>query len=263
MLIAGKRESLPIFRGTPPAFLLEARQWIFVSHASADLEAARMVRNHLEAKGASPLLFSLKSLTRAREFWPLIEKEIAARTFFVYCESEAAQKSEWVIRERAAVARLSKRHPKRIAHIRVDCGELDYPALDRFLTRTRVLIAFDKHDTDAVRPFSDVLGALGFRVVLSIISDDPIADADLTSQLGKAAAEGPIVGFVGNRPSHNFEKWFNCARSVGTDTNGTRIVTLSRPTSARFSNYIDAANVLDAWKMPRRAPYILARELLS
>ncbi len=46
--------------------------WIFVSHSSEDMKAVRVVRNYLEEKGASPLLFHLMALTTAEEFWPLI-----------------------------------------------------------------------------------------------------------------------------------------------------------------------------------------------
>src|SRR5262245_8191750 len=76
--------------------------WIFVSHASDDLERAREVRNYLESKGASPLLFHLKALANPEEFWPIIEREIAARNFFLYCQSAIADKRDWVCREREA-----------------------------------------------------------------------------------------------------------------------------------------------------------------
>ena len=79
------------------------RTLIFVSHASADIKMVRQVRNYLEERDTIPLLFHLVALTNAEEFWPLIEREILARNFFLYCESEAAERSQWVQRERHAV----------------------------------------------------------------------------------------------------------------------------------------------------------------
>ena len=79
------------------------RAWVFVSHSSKDLARVRQVRNYLERKGASPILFHLRALQDPEDFWPLIKKEIAARNFFLYCESPAAAASEWVQREREVV----------------------------------------------------------------------------------------------------------------------------------------------------------------
>ncbi len=64
--------------------------WIFVPHASDDLQRYES-RNYLESKGASPLLFHLKALSQPEEFWPIIEREIAARNFFLYCQSAIAE----------------------------------------------------------------------------------------------------------------------------------------------------------------------------
>ena len=100
-------------------------RWIFVSHASDDLVQVRKVRNYLEEKGASPLLFHLLALNEPEEFWPIIAKEIEARNFFLYCESEIARTREWVGRERAAVEAVRKTKAVRIGSIRVDGAELD------------------------------------------------------------------------------------------------------------------------------------------
>jgi hypothetical protein len=99
--------------------------WIFVCHASADLANVRRVRNYLESKDASPLLFHLKALTDPVEFWPLIEREIQARNFFLYCDSPAAQASHWVKREREAVEAARRERPIRIGKVRVDEPEID------------------------------------------------------------------------------------------------------------------------------------------
>ncbi len=50
--------------------------------------------DYLESKNAAPLLFHLIALTNPEEFLPLIEREIQARSFFLYCESRAAKSAE-------------------------------------------------------------------------------------------------------------------------------------------------------------------------
>jgi hypothetical protein len=55
------------------------RAWVFVSHSSKDLVQVRQVRNYLEERDASPILFHLLALQAPEEFWPLIDREIEAR----------------------------------------------------------------------------------------------------------------------------------------------------------------------------------------
>lgn len=111
----------------------EQKSWIFVSHASADLANARRVRNLVEERGASPLLFYLMALEDPEEFWPIIEREIRARNFFLYCESPSAKLSSWVRKERAAVEKARLEYPKCIGTIPVDGPEIDEHAIDEFL----------------------------------------------------------------------------------------------------------------------------------
>src|SRR5262249_6395388 len=107
--------------------------WIFVSHSSEDLAHVRRVRNYMEEQGASPLLFHLRALQHPGEFWPLIKREIAARNFFLYCQSHAAAKSPWVKKERAAVRAISKSRKVRIGSVQVDRPEIDRKGLELFL----------------------------------------------------------------------------------------------------------------------------------
>jgi hypothetical protein len=95
---------------------------------------------YLEPKDAAPLLFHLKALTDPAEFWPLIEREIRARNFFLYCESPAAQASDWVKRKREAVEAARRERPIRIGEVRVDRSEIDATQLDDFLSKIRVFL---------------------------------------------------------------------------------------------------------------------------
>ena len=87
--------------------------WIFISHSSKDIEKIRSIRNEFEKWGQNPLAFHLKCLntdTKENEefLFDLIKKEIEARNWFVYCESESAQNSKYVQLEREYVDKLGK-----------------------------------------------------------------------------------------------------------------------------------------------------------
>ncbi len=87
--------------------------WIFISHSSADIEKIRIIRNEFEKYGQNPLAFYLKCLNDntkegKEELFDLIKREIAARDWFVYCESESATKSSYVQMERNYVEECKK-----------------------------------------------------------------------------------------------------------------------------------------------------------
>ena len=138
--------------------------WVFVSHSSADLHRVREVRNYLEDKGTSPLIFHLLSLKKPDEFWPIIKREISERNFFLYCDSESDRLSKWVARERRTVETVRKRRPIRIGHVQVDVETIDTSALDAFVADVRAYIAYVRSDAEVVRHFVDALQASGFLV---------------------------------------------------------------------------------------------------
>jgi hypothetical protein len=176
----------------------EKTAWIFVSHASADLKQVREVRNYLESRGGAPLLFHLKALTQPEEFWPIIEREIAARNFFLYCESSNAERSEWVQRERQTVEAVRKQRSVRIGSIRVDQDALETGHLDRFLADTRVFPTYSHKDRVLVQPFIQAIRDAGFQV-FDALTDMPLAvdfRRQVAQEIDNAAANGWIVGFV-------------------------------------------------------------------
>lgn len=88
--------------------------WIFLSHSSADIEKVRMIRNAFERHHQNPLAFHLKCLRTdtkkgCRELESLIQREINARDWFVFCESEDARKSSYVNMEKDYVIKCGKK----------------------------------------------------------------------------------------------------------------------------------------------------------
>ena len=86
--------------------------YIFVSHSHNDLKKVRLIRNYLEDREIEPILFYLHCMKDGsqkdmEDLWNLIKREIDARDWVLYLDSESARKSEWVQNE-IEYARQSK-----------------------------------------------------------------------------------------------------------------------------------------------------------
>jgi hypothetical protein len=182
--------------------------WVFVSHASADLVKVRKVRNFMEDRGESPILFYLRALTRSELFWPLIEQEIASRNFFLLCDSVAARASEWVTRERKAVAMIAHQHPIRVGRISLDEPEIDFEEIERFLVHARVYVIYpDKLDVSPVYRMLEqagygVLGGIHYPEGLRGLSESPAAE-DVSYEVARTARSGWLMLFVDQEMASN------------------------------------------------------------
>jgi hypothetical protein len=235
----------------------DQKAWIFVSHASADLEKVRHVRNLLEERGASPLLFYLMALENPEEFWPIIEREITARNFFLYCESPAAELSYWVQKERAAVEKARREHPKSVGVIRVDGPEIDEHALDEFVARTRVFPSYANRDHTLVAPFLSALTLAGFAVY------DKEAYVNFTSTIGEEmlgiAKNGWIVAFISQS---SLESPYVGVEMGHALTLGTKFVpVLLEPVPLPPS--LETLRCFDAYSDPASAPFAFTKYLLD
>lgn len=88
--------------------------WIFLSHSSKDIEKVRLIRNAFEEHGQNPLAFHLRCLNTDTEegrieLDSLIKREIDAREWFVFCESEAASESYYVNIEKDYIKSTGKK----------------------------------------------------------------------------------------------------------------------------------------------------------
>lgn len=172
--------------------------WIFVSHASADLIRVREVRNYLEGLGAAPLLFHLRALAQPEEFWPLIKREIMARNFFLFCESEAATQSIWVQRERAVVKPLAASGTVKVGTISVQGMELDLEKLRQFVSRTRCYVSYSRIDSAKAELVGQALRNAGFQTFVD--NEDLKTGVDwakqLETEIGHAAQFGFVVAII-------------------------------------------------------------------
>ena len=234
--------------------------WVFVSHARADLPRVRQVRNYLEDHGASPILFHLLSLKKPEQFWPLIQSEIAERNFFLYCESEAAEKSEWVRLERAEVAEARKSRSIRLGRIRVDGPEINTHQLEQFLRGTRVFPSYAQRDHLRVFPFLDAMKDKGFQV-FDHQENDLGSDfhADIQGRIVETARDGWIVLFLSS--SSLASGWVQSELKLAQSLDARLVPVLLEPVP--MPPELSMLRAFDATWDDRHAPQRLADFLLG
>jgi hypothetical protein len=181
------------------------RNWIFVSHSSHDLEKVRQVRDFLESRGHSPVLFFLLSLTNSSLLPKLIEEEIRLRHFFVLCNSKAARDSVWVQQE----IRIVKAASSEKVYEEIDLDADLAPQLDKLLAlskRSTVFLSFAPEDREVAARMRSAFEADDFKV---LTDDDVRAGESVARQIddliGVAAQTGYALVLASNdylaRPS--------------------------------------------------------------
>ena len=128
--------------------------WVFISHSRQDIAIVRRIRNQLEGLGFEPLLFYLRSLSDDDEIEGLIKREIDAREWFIYVDSDHARNSRWVCSERAYVRELAG---KKIFTINID-DDID-GQVRHIANQLQVFISYSHADTALVARISNVLVA--------------------------------------------------------------------------------------------------------
>ena len=243
---------------------ISSRAWIFVSHATEDLRRVREVRNYLERKDASPLLFHLKALKKPDEFWPLIEREITERPFFLLCESASASNSSWVKKERRAANQAAKSSPKKTGKIRVDSAQLDLSVLDSFIASTRVFPSYAHVDRMAVQPFLASLERRGFEVLddLTNLAFGQSVQDQMSASLRSASENGWVLIFITSRSLKS--RWVRLEIQIALELRANIIPVLLEPKN-RLDVPADIEELLyfDASMHPEAAQEEIADRLLT
>jgi TIR domain len=199
------------------------------------------------------------ALKEPEEFWPIIEREISERNFFLYCESEAAEKSPSVQRERKAVESARLQRPIRIGRCRVDQENVDTQPIDRFLRTLRVFPSFAIKDHGIVRPFLEALEQNGFMV---FAPDDIIMGEEwarrIKTEIELVSKDGWVVPFLSE--SYLQTAWVQAesefAKLLGARLVPVLIEKVQQPTVLSDLQFVDATSDLAA------GPQFLVRELL-
>lgn len=145
----------------------ENGSWIFLSHSSADIATIRKIRNQFEANGKNPLAFHLKCLqtdTEAgcRELEDLIKREIDARDWFVFCESEAANNSQYVQMEKDYVIQAGK---KKIWTLDLSLStDEQLKMVDRICSQVNIFLSYRKKDRRIAAAMQQALSEKDFDV---------------------------------------------------------------------------------------------------
>jgi hypothetical protein len=167
--------------------------WIFVSHSHRDLHEVRRVRDALEAKGHQPLLFFLKCLGDDAELDGLIRREIAARKFFLLCDSPNARTSRYVQQE----VELIKDLPEKVrVELSLDSDwQAQLDAIDDISRRATVFFSYSRQSLESVRlapVLADALVDLDYRVFLDVEVGSKWVD-QMRDALDMAIANGFVL----------------------------------------------------------------------
>lgn len=133
---------------------------IFISHSHQDLPKVRLIRNSLEEKGFDPLCFYMQCLTDEDEIDGLLKREIDAREWFAFMESQNARQSAWVQKEREYI--LSS-HDKKILYYTLQEESPDNIA-NQILDHMTVYVCYSERDREYGSYVAKSLSGMDFRV---------------------------------------------------------------------------------------------------
>ena len=163
---------------------MEEKVYIFISHSHKDIEKVRKIRNFLEKNCSEPILFFLKSKDDDDEITSLIEEEIDARIWFIYCDSKNARESIWVKKELDYVKRTGKRNCTEIdldnefdsrGYLKEKTKRRLKRELAKFLFLQRITISYSHHDKEVVEKVRTVLNKYD---IVTTSDSDMLSGAD-------------------------------------------------------------------------------------
>lgn len=197
--------------------------WIFVSHSHKDIKKVREIRDLLEREGHKPLLFHLKCLEDDDARLPqLIKDEIEARTWFVLCDSENAQNSDWVQEEKQIVKAMED---KSRFYVTIDLArdiETQRDELAQLSKRATVFLSYARSDREIAEHMHHELSKQDYRVFFDVRS--LTAGADWTSTITSAIEDAVERGFVLLllSPDYLTNTWCAHERSYAFEVLGSR-----------------------------------------
>jgi len=229
--------------------------WIFVSHSIKDLGAVRKIRNAIEERGANPILFFLKQQIPDEQLKAFLRSEIAARSFFVLCDSENARTSEFVKFEIECV-----NAQKHIAQTTIDLAinwEDQLTLIEKLLPAATIFVSYAHADRGVVQPYIDYL------IKQDVALFDPASETllgeawqhSIQRAVADAACGGTLIQFVSQRSLQS--KWvaaeFNFFVSAADSEKDGRkpiLIALEPLQSLRLPPAMQAYSIIDATSRP-------------
>lgn len=167
--------------------------WVFLSHSNKDFEQVREIRNELEKRGHKPIMFYLKCLESDNAMLPdLLRREIAAREWFILCDSPNAQASQYV---RDEVELIKSMEGKAFEVVDLSKGlQTELHKLIRITKRATVFISYASADRE-------IAGRIRQSLLLhefSVRTPDEVAPScePFQAVVSKAIDEAVERGFV-------------------------------------------------------------------
>ncbi len=166
--------------------------WIFLSHSNKDFEKVREIRNELEKRGHKPIMFYLKCLENDSATLPdLLRREIAAREWFILCDSPNAQASQYV-RDEVELIKSMERKTIEVVDLSKEL-QTELHKLIRISKRATVYLSYSKQDYDVAGKIRSALLKHDFRVWLDLES---LQSGDWQAQITSAIDEAVRQGFA-------------------------------------------------------------------
>ena len=169
--------------------------YIFLSHSHDDIETVRKLRNYLEADGFEPLCFYLKCLDDDSEIEDLIKREIDAREWFVFVDSENARKSRWVTLEREYITRTDS---KKIITVNIEDSNSIAEIVYKISHNLRVFISYSHKDEVLARRIKAIFEEKDYLVFFAPDSIPLSGDyAEIAANaITEAAKDGCVIALI-------------------------------------------------------------------
>lgn len=196
--------------------------FIFLSHSHDDILEVRKIRNALEKDGFEPLCFYLKCLDDDSEIEDLIKREIDAREWFIFVDSENSRKSKWVTLERAYITATNC---KKIFTIDLDDAHRIDDTLHKISHNLRIFISYSHKDEAFAKRLKDKLEEKDYMVFSpdSIPAGSEYDDA-ATNAIVEASKDGAVIALI--TPNSIASRWVELEVSYAFQQGGNFIPVL-------------------------------------
>ena len=134
---------------------------VFISHSHHDLPKVRRIRNYLEEKGFDPLCFYMLCLTDEDEIEGLLKREIDAREWFAFMESENSLQSAWVRKERDYVIHNGN---KRVLYYKLLADSSPEDIANQIMDHMTVYVCYSAREREYGTNVVKTLRDMDFRV---------------------------------------------------------------------------------------------------
>ncbi len=164
--------------------------YIFISHSHDDIEKIRKIRNELEQNGFEPLCFYLKCLRDKDEIEDLIKREIDAREWFLFVDSENSRKSNWVKMEREYIESTNE---KKIITVDISDDKAVKKAVEKIIHNLRIFISYSRRDQAIAKRINECLKKKDYLTFLDL---EDLMAGDFVVQINNAIVEASEDGCV-------------------------------------------------------------------